>query len=63
MSTLLEIRNLKKHYPIKKGLFSKQVGAVKAVDGINLTVQQGETLAIVGNLAAANPQPDGQYSD
>ncbi|MBJ8190964.1 ABC transporter ATP-binding protein, partial [Bacillus cereus] len=48
MSTLLEIRNLKKHYPIKKGLFSKQVGAVKAVDGINLTVQQGETLAIVG---------------
>ncbi|EHS57163.1 hypothetical protein WG8_3433, partial [Paenibacillus sp. Aloe-11] len=48
MSTLLEIRNLKKHYPIKKGLFSRQVGAVKAVDGINLTVQQGETLAIVG---------------
>ncbi len=44
MSTLLEIRNLKKHYPIKKGLFSKEVGAVKAVDGITLSVQQGETL-------------------
>ncbi|MFB5267744.1 ABC transporter ATP-binding protein [Paenibacillus enshidis] len=48
MSTLLEVRNLKKHYPIKKGLFSKQVGAVRAVDGVTLTVQKGETLAIVG---------------
>lgn len=48
MTTLLEVRNLKKHYPIRKGLFSKQVGAVKAVDGISLTVEQGETLAVVG---------------
>ncbi|GLI04729.1 ABC transporter ATP-binding protein [Paenibacillus tyrfis] len=48
MSALLEIRNLKKHYPIRKGLFSKQVGVVKAVDGVNLTIEKGETLAIVG---------------
>ncbi|GGF76140.1 ABC transporter ATP-binding protein [Paenibacillus albidus] len=48
MNTLLEVRNLKKHYPIRKGLFAKQVGAVKAVDGISLSVEQGETLAVVG---------------
>ncbi|UFJ39799.1 dipeptide ABC transporter ATP-binding protein [Brevibacillus humidisoli] len=45
---LLEIRNLKKHYPITKGLFGKQVGAVKAVDGVSLTINEGETLGIVG---------------
>ncbi|WP_042202759.1 ABC transporter ATP-binding protein [Paenibacillus camerounensis] len=48
MSTLLEVRNLKKHYPVRKGFFGKQVGAVKAVDGITLSVEQGETLAVVG---------------
>ncbi|MEK3878677.1 dipeptide ABC transporter ATP-binding protein [Paenibacillus sp. FSL H8-0122] len=48
MTTLLEVRNLKKHYPIRRGFFSKQVGAVKAVDGITLSVEQGETLAVVG---------------
>lgn len=48
MSTILEVRNLKKHYPIRKGFFAKQVGAVKAVDGITLSVEQGETLAVVG---------------
>ncbi|WNS44403.1 dipeptide ABC transporter ATP-binding protein [Paenibacillus sp. MMS20-IR301] len=48
MSTILEVRNLKKHYPVRKGFFSKQVGSVKAVDGITLSVQQGETLAVVG---------------
>ncbi|OKP95746.1 ABC transporter ATP-binding protein [Paenibacillus sp. P46E] len=48
MSAILEVRNLKKHYPIRKGFFAKQVGAVKAVDGITLSVEQGETLAVVG---------------
>lgn len=48
MSAILEVRNLKKHYPIRKGLLAKQVGAVKAVDGVTLTVETGETLAIVG---------------
>jgi oligopeptide/dipeptide ABC transporter ATP-binding protein len=45
---LLEVRNLKKHFPIKKGFFRKVVGHVRAVDGVDLTVYQGETLGLVG---------------
>jgi oligopeptide transport system ATP-binding protein len=45
---LLEIRDLKKHFPVGEGLFSRNKGAVKAVDGVSLTVEQGETLGIVG---------------
>ncbi len=46
---LLEIRNLVKHFPTTKGIiFSKQVGAVKAVDGISFFINQGETLGLVG---------------
>src|SRR5919106_2650251 len=46
--SLLEIRDLKKHFPVGEGLFSRGKGAVKAVDGVNLTVNEGETLGIVG---------------
>lgn len=46
--TLLEVRNLKKYFPIRKGLFSKVVGHVKAVDGVDFTVKKGETLGLVG---------------
>jgi oligopeptide transport system ATP-binding protein len=45
---LLEIRNLKKHFPVGQALFSRNKGAVKAVDGVNLTVEEGETLGLVG---------------
>lgn len=45
---LLEINNLKIHFPIKKGIFQRTVGHVKAVDGINLTLYKGQTLALVG---------------
>jgi oligopeptide transport system ATP-binding protein len=46
---LLTVKNLKKHFPINKGiLFSKQVGAVKAVDGLDFTIKKGETLGMVG---------------
>lgn len=45
---LLEVKNLKTYYPIKKGLFRKVVGHVKAVDGVNFTLRKGDTLGLVG---------------
>jgi peptide/nickel transport system ATP-binding protein len=45
---LLEVKHLKMHFPIKKGLFGKQVGAVKAVDDVSFSVRRGETLGLVG---------------
>ena len=46
---LLEVSDLKMHFPITKGIiFQKQVGAIKAVDGINFTMFRGETLGLVG---------------
>ena len=49
MTNLVEVRDLVKHFPIRRGvIFQKQIGAVKAVDGISFDVKQGETLGIVG---------------
>jgi oligopeptide/dipeptide ABC transporter ATP-binding protein len=49
MTNLVEVRDLTKHFPIKRGvIFQKQIGAVKAVDGVTFDVKQGETLGIVG---------------
>ncbi|WP_284639276.1 ABC transporter ATP-binding protein [Paenibacillus silviterrae] len=45
---LLDMRDLKKYYPVYKGLFKKVVGHVKAVDGVSLFVRKGETLGLVG---------------
>ena len=45
---LLRVNNLKKHFPIKKGMFGKTVGYVKAVDDVSFFVNEGETLGIVG---------------
>ena len=45
---LLEIRGLKTWYPLKKGVFARTAGYVRAVDGVDLTVSGGETLGIVG---------------
>jgi len=48
MSFLLEIDSLKKYYPITGGLLRRKVGAVKAVDGVSLSVKKGETFGLVG---------------
>ena len=45
---ILEVRNLKKHFPIVKGYFRKTVGQVKAIDGVTFTVFEGKTLGLVG---------------
>src|SRR4051812_14142554 len=46
--TLLSVRDLTKHFPIKKGMFGKQVGTVRAVDGVSFDILRGETLGVVG---------------
>jgi oligopeptide/dipeptide ABC transporter ATP-binding protein len=45
---ILEVKELKKHFPIKAGFFRRTVGHVRAVDGVDLSVRHGETLGIVG---------------
>ncbi len=45
---LLDVKGLVKHYPIVKGVFRRQAGAVRAVDGIDFFIRRGETLGLVG---------------
>lgn len=45
---ILEAKNIKKHFPIRKGLLLREVGSVKAVDDVSLVVRKGETLGLVG---------------
>jgi oligopeptide/dipeptide ABC transporter ATP-binding protein len=47
--TLLEVKDLKKYFPVTRGIiFQKEVASVKAVDGVSFTVNEGETLGVVG---------------
>jgi len=48
MSSLIIVRNLKKHYPIFGGIFKRRVASVKAVDGVSLEIYKGETFGLVG---------------
>ncbi len=45
---LLDVRGLKKHYPVIKGVLGREVNRIRAVDGIDFTVARGETLGVVG---------------
>jgi oligopeptide/dipeptide ABC transporter ATP-binding protein len=45
---LIDARDIVKHYPIRGGVFMKQTGSVKAVDGVSLTIREGETVGLVG---------------
>lgn len=47
-SILLEVRNLKKYFPIERGFFRRVVGHVRAVDGVDFFIREGETLGLVG---------------
>jgi oligopeptide transport system ATP-binding protein len=48
VSALLSVEDLKVHFPIRRGLLMRQVGTVKAVDGVSLQLERGETLGLVG---------------
>ena len=48
MTTLLRVEGLKKHFPIRSGVFKRQTGVVRAVDGVDLSLQAGQTLGLVG---------------
>jgi oligopeptide/dipeptide ABC transporter ATP-binding protein len=48
MSALLQVRDLRKHYPVRKGVFGRLAGKVHAVDGISFSIAESETLGLVG---------------
>jgi oligopeptide/dipeptide ABC transporter ATP-binding protein len=48
MTALLQVRDLRKHYPVRKGVFGRLAGKVHAVDGISFSIAASETLGLVG---------------
>ncbi|MBN2074150.1 MAG: ATP-binding cassette domain-containing protein [Dehalococcoidales bacterium] len=49
---LIEGKNLKKYYPVKKGLLQRTIGNVRAIDGVSFTVEKGKSLSLVGESGA-----------
>ena len=49
---LLDVRDLRVHFPIRRGLLRRTVGHVRAVDGVSITVRAGETVGLVGELGS-----------
>src|SRR5688572_22997116 len=47
-AVLLEVKNLTKHFPVRKGVFSRVSAQVQAVDDVSFSIAQGETLGLVG---------------
>ena len=45
---ILQVSHLKKYFPIKGGMFGKQIGAVKAVDDVSFNIKRGTTMGLVG---------------
>ncbi len=48
IETVLDVRDVQVHFPIRRGLLQRAIGAVRAVDGVSLTLHRGRTLAVVG---------------
>src|SRR6188472_3497228 len=48
MTALVEAKGLVKHFPVRRGLFGRATGLVRAVDGVDLRITRGETLGVVG---------------
>src|ERR1700722_10831360 len=56
MEVLLEVKNLKKYFPVTSGLLRKEVARVKAVDGISFKIHSGEVLGLVGESGSGKSQ-------
>lgn len=60
---LINVENLKKYFPIKRGIFSKTIGYVKAVDDVSFSINKGETLGLVGESGCGKQQSEELFSD